>query len=146
MKVALLFVLASITFTSESWLTDFDKAKAEAKETNKLILLNFSGSDWCAPCIKLDKDIFQQAGFVEYADKKLVLLRADFPRQKKHQLEEEQRKRNEKLADQYNPSGKFPLTLLLDADGKVIYTWDGFSGASLTEFLGQIDAHAAAGK
>lgn len=80
MKILLLlcFILPTVT-----WLTDFNKAKIIAKEDNKLILLNFSGSDWCGPCIKLKRDYFGSQTFMDMASEKLVLVNADFPRKKK---------------------------------------------------------------
>lgn len=124
------------------WLTDFEQALREAKENNKLVVLNFSGSDWCGPCIQLKREVFDKPAFQEYASTNLVLVRADFPRLKKNQLDPEQQKRNEKLADQYNPKGKFPLVVLLDADGKLIYEWDGFAGGTAEEFVTQLEARS----
>jgi len=60
-----------------SWLTDINQAKTTAQQEHKLILLNFSGSDWCAPCIKMKKEVFESAAFLAKADQRLVLLRAD---------------------------------------------------------------------
>jgi thiol-disulfide isomerase/thioredoxin len=96
------------------WLGNFDKAKADAAQTHKLILINFSGSDWCGPCIRLRKEILETPAFEHYATEHLLLVRADFPRQKKNQLSKEQVKLNEALADKYNPEGKFPFTLVVD--------------------------------
>src|SRR6478609_5571387 len=121
-------------------LTDFKKAKAQAKSENKLILLNFSGSDWCGPCIRLKKDIFERATFVNYADENLVLVNADFPRLKKNMLSKELQKQNEALADTYNSNGAFPLTLLLDAEGKVLKKWEGLPAMSPEEFTNDIKA------
>ncbi len=141
---ALLFITCLTFFTTTDWLNDFDRAREVAKENNKMILLNFSGSDWCAPCIKMKRDVFDNAEFQTYASGNLVLVRADFPRLKKNQLDAEQKAHNEKLAEKYNPHGKFPLTLLLDAEGKVIAEWDGFKGASPAEFIDQINSKAHA--
>jgi thioredoxin-related protein len=124
------------------WMTDFELARQEAKQNSKMILLNFSGSDWCAPCIKMKKDIFEQSTFQTYAKQSLVLVRADFPRSKKNQLDSDQKVRNEKLAEKYNPQGKFPLTLLLNSEGKVIYMWDGLPAATVDDFIKQIDQKA----
>lgn len=140
MKTFLLIFALGLTGSNAEWLTDLDQAKQIAKENNKMILLNFSGSDWCAPCIKMKKDIFDKTEFQEYSSEKLVLVRADFPRQKKNQLDPKQKAHNERLAEQYNPGGKFPFTLLLDAEGKVIAEWDGFQNMSPNEFIGQIKA------
>lgn len=125
MKLLTIFFL--LTFSTAEWTTDFTKAKTEASAKNKYILLNFSGSDWCGPCMKLKKEVLDSEDFLKFADDKLVLVRADFPRKKKNQLSPEQTKQNEALAEKYNNEGKFPLTVLVNADGKVVKSWDGYS-------------------
>ena len=129
-----------LTISSSEWLTDFNQAKALAKQNDKMILLNFSGSDWCAPCIQMKKTVFEMSVFQNYASEELILVRADFPRHKKNQLDAEQQSHNEKLAELYNPKGKFPLTLLLDSNGKVIKEWDGYGGAKAEEFVNELKA------
>ena len=123
----LLTILFFLTFSTAEWTTDFSKAKIEATAKSKYILLNFSGSDWCGPCIKLKKEVLDSEEFLKFAEDKLVLVRADFPRNKKNKLSSEQTKQNEALAEKYNTEGKFPLTVLINADGKVVKTWDGYS-------------------
>lgn len=123
---------------SPVWLTDFGQAKQKAKEEHKYILLTFSGSDWCIPCIKLHKEIFESNAFSAFAGEHLELVNADFPRLKKNQLPKEQQKKNEQLADQYNPQGNFPYTLLLDEEGKVLKSWEGYPNVSPEEFTGQL--------
>src|SRR3978361_1529427 len=109
----LLFVSFIIgLFTNVTWLGDYNQANTEAVKSHKLILINFSGSDWCGPCIRERKEILENDAFINYAAGHLVLVRADFPRQKKNQLSKEQVKLNEALADKFNPEGKFPYTLL----------------------------------
>jgi thioredoxin-related protein len=126
------------------WETDFSKAKQLAQADHKLIVLNFSGSDWCGPCIRLHKEIFESNAFTGYANDHLVLMNADFPRLKKNQLPKEQQAKNDQLADQYNKEGKFPFTLLLTADGKVLKTWEGFPNISSEAFTEQVKAVANA--
>jgi thioredoxin-related protein len=138
MKFVTLVLFTSLLATSSGWLNNLDDAKKTATQKHELIILNFSGSDWCGPCIRLRKEIFESKEFKNYADENLVLVNADFPRLKKNQPDKEQIKRNEALADQYNPKGKFPFTLLLDADGKVLKTYDGFPGISAEEFTNDI--------
>jgi thioredoxin-related protein len=121
-----------------TWLGDFSKAQAEAAASHKLIVINFSGSDWCGPCIRLSKEILESDNFNDFAADKLVLVRADFPRQKKNQLSKEQVKLNEALADKYNPDGKFPFTLLVDERGKVLKEWDGYPNETADLFIDQI--------
>src|SRR5450432_465333 len=93
------------------WHDNMQEAKQIAQKEHKHILLNFSGSDWCGPCILLRKEILDQPAFLEMADTELVLVNADFPRKKKDQLPEQQQQLNNALADQYNPQGKFPYTI-----------------------------------
>jgi thioredoxin-related protein len=138
MKLLLVIVCAFIIGSSE-WFTDFDAAKKIAVKENKYILLNFSGSDWCAPCIKMKSEVFQSQTFLTLAEEHLILVRADFPRSKKNQLSKDQVKRNETLAERYNPSGKFPLTLLLNSDGKIINEWDGYLFGSQDKFIGDLN-------
>lgn len=126
MKILIISLVSFIFFVEPKWGNDFDKAKIESLENKKLILLYFSGSDWCGPCIKLKKDVLETDEFVDFASNKLVLVRADFPRMKKNQLDKVQTEKNEKLAEKYNNKGKFPLTVLLDSSGKVLKEWDGY--------------------
>ena len=117
---------------------DLSIAEANAKENHKNILLVFSGSDWCIPCIKMEKEIFEKEGFTSYAKEHLVIMHADFPRLKKHQLPKEQVKINEELAEKYNKQGAFPYTVLLNAEGAVLKAWDGLVASSPQEFIKQI--------
>ncbi len=135
---SLLFISLFLCLSANGWENDFDSARQKAHDQHKNILISFSGSDWCIPCIRLEKEIFETAEFKAYADSKLVLVNADFPRLKKNKLSKEQEKRNELLADKYNPSGAFPLTLLVDENGKVLKTWEGFPEANGAQFVSQI--------
>lgn len=126
------------------WENDFDKAKQLAAAEKKYILLNFSGSDWCGPCIRLHKEIFESTSFEKLAAEKLILINADFPRLKKNQLPQVQQKQNEKLADIYNAAGSFPLTVLLTADGKVVKAWEGYPKDGAEEFIEDLK-HAVSG-
>lgn len=120
------------------WGNDFEKAKDQASKEQKLILLNFSGSDWCGPCIRLKKDIFASETFGQFAAARLVLVNADFPRAKKNQLPAAQQSHNDKLAEQYNAKGSFPMTLLLSADGRVIKSWEGYPNMDAEGFVSQL--------
>ncbi len=133
------FIISVLLFVSGDWQTDFSAAQKTATANQKYILLNFSGSDWCVPCIRMKKDVFESATFQQFATEHLVLVRADFPRLAKNKLSAEQEKKNEALADKYNPEGKFPLTLLLDANGKVVKTWDGYTNTTPEDFIAQLN-------
>ncbi len=137
MKTVIVSLLILLSGPISDWKLDFKAAKTEAVATHKMILLNFSGSDWCGPCIKLKKDVFESTDFEAFAAHNLVLVRADFPRQKKNQLPKEQVVLNEALAEQYNPKGSFPLTVLLDEKGKVVKEWEGYQ-PSVSGFIAEI--------
>jgi thioredoxin-related protein len=141
MKVlfSLLLLATFLAPAEDGWMVDFNKAKAEAAQSNKMILLNFSGSDWCIPCIRLHKEIFESEAFKRYAKDHLVLVNADFPRLKKHQLSKEQTKQNEALAARYDPKGSFPLTVLLNSKGEVIRQWEGYPNENPDQFVGEIE-------
>ncbi len=133
-----LFFLMLTNLYLGPWHTNLTSAKKEASRTHKYILLNFSGSDWCGPCIRLKKEIFESNVFVQMADTTLVLVNADFPRNKKNQLPAEQQHSNDSAADQYNKEGKFPLTVLMTAEGKVIHAWDGLPAGSAETFTTEV--------
>ena len=120
------FILATILLTlslhAQQWETDFNTAKTKASEENRNILLVFSGSDWCIPCMKLEKEIWHSKEFIEDSAKHFVLLRADFPKRKGNQLSKEQQEKNEKLAEIYNKEGLFPKVLVLDKNGIALGT------------------------
>ena len=139
--VVLLFFLIPI-----QWEPNFEHAKKLAKEKNELILLNFSGSDWCVPCIGLHKEFLESEVFSEFSSKNLILVNADFPRRKKNEVSSEQNKRNEALAEQYNKNGVFPLTLLLNSEGKVLKTWEGKPKVSVEEWIKEIQIICEANK
>jgi thioredoxin-related protein len=143
MKPILILFFAFLNFSSSQWTTDFPKAKLDASQEHKFILLNFSGSDWCIPCIRLHEDVFEKAEFVEYASSNLILINADFPRLKKNKLSNDLQRQNDDLASQYNPNGIFPLTILLTADGKQIKSWEG-NTINAQELVSEIKTAACA--
>lgn len=129
-----IILISASTAYSQNWLTDFEKAKAQAAADNKQIILVFSGSDWCVPCIKLEKEIWETQTFIDYADSNYVMLKADFPKRKKNRLPEDQQKHNEMLAEQYNNTGAFPLVVVLDAEGNVLGR-TGYKGISPEAYI-----------
>lgn len=132
-------LLSILFFSLLSWMGDFSQAQKDASTQKKLILLNFSGSDWCGPCIKLKHDVFESEAFGQYAQDKLILVRADFPRLKKNQLPADQQARNDQMAEKYNPNGKFPLTVLINSQGKVLKEWEGYQ-PSVQKFISEVSA------
>jgi len=99
------------------WLTDLPKAQAQAKKENKLVMLDFTGSDWCGWCIKLNKDVFSKPEFIKYAKENLVLVEVDFPKRK--QQSPDQKKANEALQEKYGITS-LPTIIVLNGEGKKV--------------------------
>jgi protein disulfide-isomerase len=117
----LLLLLGAVAFTAAtargeaSWLTNYEQAKQQAKEKHRLLLLDFTGSDWCGWCIRLRREVFSKPEFQEYANKNLILMEVDFPRAKEQT--KDVRMQNQNLAQQYNVEG-FPTIIVLNDEGK----------------------------
>lgn len=141
----LLFVLFLLTAFTK-WQPSYEVAQKTAKANHQLILLNFSGSDWCGPCMRMRNEIFNDSSFSKMADTSLIILNADFPRKKKNQLSPDIQKQNNKLADKYNPEGKFPYTVLINADGKLLKTWDGLPDENAAKFTSVVKSICNANK
>ena len=100
-----------------NWLTDYDAAKTKAKSDNKLVLLDFTGSDWCGWCKRLSAEVFSKPEFEAYASKNLILVELDFPRYK--QQSDAVKKQNTQLASEFQIEG-FPTLIVLNAAGKKV--------------------------
>ena len=109
--------LVRVNAAELDWQTDLPKAQTQAKTEKKLVMLDFTGSDWCGWCIKLNKEVFSQAAFADYAKKNLVAVEVDFPRKKK--LSAAQKQANDALAKKYEIEG-YPTIIVLDSEGKKV--------------------------
>jgi thioredoxin-related protein len=111
-------LLVGVAIAGEaSWVTSFDDAVSTAKKDKKVVLADFTGSDWCGWCIKLRNEVFDTPEFKDWASKKCVLLELDFP--KKKEQDAETKKKNKELATKYDVKG-FPTIIFFDGDGKEI--------------------------
>src|SRR3954470_11804625 len=118
LTVLVAFALSSFASAAkDGWIDNLEAAKAQAKKENKKILLDFTGSDWGGWCKKLDKEVFSQPEFKEYADKHLVLVEVDFPRGFK--LPEATKKQNDALQSKYRIQG-FPTIVVLSSGGNKV--------------------------
>jgi thioredoxin-related protein len=141
-RLFLLTIVASAFFASfasaesdSGWLNDYKKAQEEAKANDKLLLLNFTGSDWCGWCIKIDKDIFSQPQFKDFARDNLVLVELDFPRRKAQSAE--LKKQNLQLAQQYEVFG-FPTIVVLNSNGQKLWQFDGYFPGGPEAFIAKL--------
>ena len=136
--IAGLMALQLTALADEVWLTDFAKAQAAAKKENKLILMDFTGSDWCGWCIKLKKEVFDTKDFNDYAKKNLVLVEVDFPSKKK--LSDEQKKANEELKNKFSASRGFPTIVVTDGDGKEVWRQIGYMEGGPKAWIAKLDS------
>jgi thioredoxin-related protein len=121
--------------TEASWLTDLSKAQQKAKQENKLVFVDFTGSDWCPPCKALHKNVLTSKEFIDFAKDNLVLVTVDFPNFKS--LPPEQQKSNDALAEKFGIR-VFPTVVVLDANGKKIEVEEGYEGATAKEFVASL--------
>ncbi|YCM46706.1 thioredoxin family protein [Verrucomicrobiaceae bacterium 227] len=138
-----LIAAASVSLASAGdFLNDFEAGKVQAKKEKKALLVKFTGSDWCPPCIKLDKEVFSKSEFKSAAEKDFVVVVLDFPRKKA--LPEAEKKANEAVAKEYKITG-FPTVLLMDADGKV-FKKAGYQPGGVKPFLAMLKTSLKAKK
>ncbi len=109
--------LVQVNAAELDWQTDLPKAQTQAKTEKKLVMLDFTGSDWCGWCIKLNKEVFSQPEFAEYAKKNVVAVEVDFPNKKK--LSAAQKQANDALAKKYEIKG-YPTIIVLNSEGKKV--------------------------
>ena len=120
-KLAVLLTTVSITtsaaLAAAGWDDNYEKALAKAKAEKKMVLLDFTGSDWCGWCMKLDKEVFSQKEFKEYAKQNLVLMEVDFPQAKRQT--KKVKDQNEKLKSEHGITG-FPSIIVLNSEGQKV--------------------------
>jgi thiol:disulfide interchange protein len=123
------------------WQTDYDKALATAKAQGRPVFINFTGSDWCGPCIEMHKRVFSQKEFLDYAAKNLVLVEVDYPKTKP--LSEEIKKQNERLQGEFHIDKLgFPTIALVDSSGTPLGTSTGYNGEGPADIIARIEKWA----
>ena len=145
LALAILVAVGSFWVSSaqadSTWINDYKRAQEDAKSNHKLVLLNFTGSDWCGYCIMLDRAILSKPEFRDYANKNLVLVELDFPthsgpRWKAQSIDV--KKQNAELAEKYDVMG-FPTLVLLSPEGKTLWRFEGYYSAGVAAFLAELD-------
>ena len=116
--------LSAFAGGKSGWDDDYAKSLAKAKAEGKPVLLDFTGSDWCGWCIKLDDEVFSKSQFKSFAKNSLVLVELDYPHGK--QLTKKVQEQNEGLKTKFGVSG-FPTLILVDGEGKELKRWGGYS-------------------
>ncbi len=133
---AALMLVSSAALAAAGWGDDYDKALAQAKAEKKLVVLDFTGSDWCGWCIKLDKEVFSKKEFKDYAKNNLVLVEVDFPQGKK--LSKKTKEQNDKLQAEYGVKG-YPTIVVLNPEGKKVGEL-GYQEGGPAPFTAKLDA------
>jgi thioredoxin-related protein len=141
--MVLVFGLSASLAIGGEWLTNYTNALSLAKAENKPLFINFTGSDWCGPCIAMHERVFGQKEFLDYAGKHLVLLEIDYPKSKPQS--EETKKQNERLKSQFqiNKLG-YPTIALLDSSGKMLGTSTGYDDDKPADIIARIEKWANA--
>jgi thioredoxin-related protein len=138
-KLAILSLLIcsalSVTAAEAQWLTDLPTAQTKAKAGNKMILLDFTGSDWCGWCIKFNKEVLSTDEFKEYAAKNLVLVEVDFPHKPQGAG---LKKANRALQQKYKADG-FPTFVVLSKEGKQIGRQEGYEAGGPKAFIAKLE-------
>lgn len=120
------------------WQTDYEHALATAKAARKCVLLDFTGSDWCGPCIEMEKAVFSQPAFLNFAKANLVLVEIDYPRRKV--VSEKVKKQNQLLLHQYSiDKSGYPTVILLDPDGKILGQLEGYGGEQPSDIIAWVE-------
>jgi len=138
LRIILVIWAVASTVTEAQILDNAEEAFKLSAQSQKPVLLIFSGSDWCAPCIQFQKRILSSEQFEHYAYDHLILLKVDFPQRIK--LERELVIQNEHLAERYNPQGQFPHILLLRPDQTVLSVL-AYKNQQPQEFISQLSGH-----
>lgn len=134
-------LFASVTFSlaKTGWDDDYEKSLAKAKEDQKMVLLDFTGSDWCGYCIKLDQEVFSTSAFKRFAKENLILVELDYPRGKT--LPKKTKEQNDGLKSKYGIRG-YPTIILLDSEGKEAARWVGYKATLLDELKDKVKTPA----
>ena len=145
----LVAVLASSIFAAplsdsvpKGWDEDFEEGKALAEKSGKLVLLAFSGSDWCGWCKKMEKEIYSDKKFISEAKKRYVLLMIDNPRNE-GLLSPLAKKQNRELTSKYGVRG-FPSTVIVRPSGEEVRRFGGYQSGGVDGFLEALAAVAEA--
>ena len=134
MTTAFAMMILATAAQAGDWLTDIDSGVAKAKKENKAVMVEFTGSDWCPPCMQMHKEVFSKTDFVAGAKKNYVLVKIDIPRKDKALYE-----KNQKVLEKYKVQG-VPTVMLMSKDGKEFDRFTATEYPTVKKFLKQLDS------
>lgn len=124
------------------WLTSYDQAVEMAARENKPVLVFFHGSDWCPPCIRMQREVFTNDTFIHEVSEKAIFLDIDFPRKKK--ITDAQLSHNNDVKKKFGLPEDFtqgyPQVVIINAEGNVFYQEKGYSGEGPDELINLLDS------
>jgi thiol:disulfide interchange protein len=137
---SLALLLAASAARAAEWTEDYTAAIAQAKKEHKMVLLDFTGSDWCIWCQRTDKEVFETQKFKDFADQKLILVRLDFPKAKAQS--DAIKAQNSALQDKFGIDG-FPTLIVLSPNEKVVFSQLGYKEGGPDAFIAQFPKPSA---
>jgi len=135
-------LLAADTANDVKWTEDYKAALEQAKKDKKMVLLDFTGSDWCGPCISLHDKVLSSPEFAKWAKERFVLVTLDYPSEKKQT--DAVKKQNAELKDKYKIQG-YPTVILLNAEEKEVARTLGYGGQVPAEWIATQEKELAKG-
>lgn len=127
----------NLSYAQTEGIISYEQAMEKAKDEGKVLVIQFAGTDWCSPCIRLEDQILNTPEFQVY-QKNFVWLKADFPRKKDNRLSKEKQAHNDALAEKYNNKGSFPLLVFID-DNEEVLGVIGYQSVTAKEYIALID-------
>lgn len=134
----ILIILLNNAYCVAQIIKDPTEAYRSACEGGRPLLIVFSGSDWCAPCMRFERQVLSQDVFSQFIAEKVIVYEADFPQRKR--ISKETQQSNEALAEQYNPKGAFPHLVLVRPDRSIITTLI-YEDESVEAFIKKVSRH-----
>lgn len=134
LKTAFALTVLAATAQAGNWLTDVESGVAQAKKENKAVMVEFTGSDWCPPCMQMHKNVFSKSEFTTAAEKNYVLVVIDIPRKDKALTA-----KNNKVLDQYKVQG-VPTVVLLNKEGKEFDRFTATAYPTVKKFTAHLDS------
>ncbi|MFT5166012.1 MAG: thioredoxin-related protein [Saprospiraceae bacterium] len=139
-SIFILFLTTGFSVKAQSIDNNILSSFQKAPEEGKYVLMVFSGSDWCKPCMQLKQKILSNEAFTNYSSNRLLIHEVDFPYKRKNKLSKTQQQQNDELAERYNKEGVFPKVLLFNVEGEIIVEVKYVEYMTPDEFIHLIDS------
>jgi hypothetical protein len=143
LRLLLIFLFPLIQL-SPTWESNFDVAKQRSIKENKIILIHFVHKSGDGKNVKLEKEVFETSEFIDYANKQVVLLKIDLGIEQTSS--EKQFYHNAIIRERYNSGAVAPFTVITDADGKILKSWNYKQPLNSSELISSIQTTIEANK